>query len=62
VLEEAHKRRPSDREVLYALINFNRENGNVKEARQYAEKLLEITPHDPDALRLLDELKSNVNR
>jgi predicted Zn-dependent protease len=29
VLEEAHRRRPADREVLYALINFNREIGDI---------------------------------
>ena len=62
VLEEVHRRRPADREVLYALINFNREIGDILSARQYAEMLLEVSPHDPDAARLLDELKMDGNR
>jgi Flp pilus assembly protein TadD len=62
VLEEAHERHPGDRELLYALINFNREIGDVLSARRYAEKLLEVSPHDPGAARLLDELNMDGNR
>ena len=62
VLEEAHEQHPGDREILYALINFNREIGDILSARQYAEMLLEVSPHDPDAARLLDELKMDGNR
>ncbi len=62
VLEEAHKRRPADREVLYALINFNRENGDLPSAVKYAEKLLQLSQRSPDALRLLDELKQAMNQ
>jgi Flp pilus assembly protein TadD len=62
VLEEAHKHRPADREVLYALINFNRENGDIVRSLEYAEKLVEISPDNPEAVRLLDELKRGSNR
>lgn len=62
VLEEAHKRRPADREVLYAIINFNSENGDIQGAIVYAEKLIEISPDSPEAARLLDELKRESNR
>lgn len=62
VLEEAYKRRPTDRDVLYALINFNRENGDVPAAVGYAEKLLELSPEDPEAARILHELKETMNQ
>ena len=62
ILEEAHKRRPADREVLYALITFNRDIGNSRSALRYAEKLLEVSPYDNNAARLLDELKLEGNR
>ncbi|HVY54950.1 MAG TPA: tetratricopeptide repeat protein, partial [Thermodesulfobacteriota bacterium] len=29
VLEEANKRRPADRNILYALVNYERENGDI---------------------------------
>ncbi len=62
VLEEAHERRPADREVLFALVNFNRENGDIRSARRYAEMLKEVSPHDPDADHLLDELGRDLGR
>ncbi|MFI5322512.1 MAG: tetratricopeptide repeat protein [Thermodesulfobacteriota bacterium] len=62
VLEEINMRHPGDREVLYALINFNRENGRVPEALEYAEKLVELSPEDSGARRILQELKKIANR
>jgi predicted CXXCH cytochrome family protein len=62
VLKEAHERHPGDRELLYALINFNREIGDIPAAVEYAEELTEFSPYDPDAARLLDELKMDGNR
>jgi Flp pilus assembly protein TadD len=57
VLKKTNTRHPNDREVLYALVYFNRDRGNINAARQYAEKLIELSPSDSDAHRLLDELK-----
>lgn len=57
VLKEANARHPNDREVLYALVYFNRDRGNINAARQYAERLIELSPSDSDARRLLDELR-----
>lgn len=62
VLEEAHKRRPADREVLYALINFNRANGDIPAAVEYAEKLIEVSPENSEATRILHELKETMNQ
>lgn len=61
VLEEAHKHRPADREVLYALVNFNRENGNLPAAVGYAEELVAISPDDPEIVRILHELREAAN-
>lgn len=57
VLKEAHARHPNDREVLYALVVFNRDMGNRDVAGQYAEKLVALSPQDPAARRLLNQLK-----
>ena len=57
VLKKAHARHPNDREVLYALVVFNRDMGNLDAAGQYAEKLIVLSPQDPTARRLLNQLK-----
>jgi Flp pilus assembly protein TadD len=57
VLKEAHARHPNDREVLYALVVFNRDMGNLDVAGQYVEKLVALSPQDPTARRLLNQLK-----
>ena len=57
VLKKAHARHPNDREVLYALVVFNRDMGNLDVAGQYAEKLIVLSPQDPAARRLLNQLK-----
>jgi len=57
VLEETHTRYPYDREILYALAAFNRDMENLDEARGYAEKLVTLSPNDPDARHLLDSLQ-----
>ncbi len=58
VLSEAHTRHPNDREVLYALVYFNRDAGDLDDARKYAEKLVELSPNDPAANNLLNELNN----
>jgi Flp pilus assembly protein TadD len=55
VLNEAHG---NDREVLYALVYFYRDNGNLDEARRYAEKLIELSPNDIDVRSLVNELQN----
>jgi len=39
VLQQAHQRRPADRDLLMGLINFEREEGNVALATTYANEL-----------------------
>ncbi|MFQ5961771.1 MAG: tetratricopeptide repeat protein, partial [Candidatus Methylomirabilales bacterium] len=57
VLDETHVRHPNDREVLYGLVTFNRDMGNLDAATLYAEKLIALSPQDPTARHLLNQLK-----
>ena len=57
MLEEVHAKHPNDREVLYALVTFNRDRGNLAAARHYAEKLLTLAPQDTAAHQLLEQLQ-----
>ncbi len=56
VLKEAHERAPTDREILVALAQYSRQAGDRNAARGWARKLVELSPDDPTARRLLDSL------
>jgi Flp pilus assembly protein TadD len=56
VLTAAHDRRPADREVLSALIAFEREKGDLRSAVAHAKQLTQLAPRDPNAVALLGEL------
>jgi Flp pilus assembly protein TadD len=58
VLETAHERNPYDRELLYVLVTMNYERGAKREALKFAHRLVELTPEDPNARSLLEELES----
>jgi tetratricopeptide (TPR) repeat protein len=58
VLEEVHRRRPADRDVVSALVSLARELGDGPRAARYADALAAIDPDDPAARRLRDELRS----
>jgi Flp pilus assembly protein TadD len=57
VLQQAHERRPADREILMGLITFEREKGNVGLATTYAQQLVQLVPDDPNAKTLLASLR-----
>jgi Flp pilus assembly protein TadD len=44
VLQGAHNAHPNDRDILSALVTFNRDAGNDKQAASYAEKLQALLP------------------
>jgi Flp pilus assembly protein TadD/nitrate/TMAO reductase-like tetraheme cytochrome c subunit len=44
ILQGVHARYPFDRDVLLALANFNKAQGNLQAAKAYARKLLEMEP------------------
>jgi Flp pilus assembly protein TadD len=57
-LEETYNRYPNDREILFALVTFNRDSGNLQAARNYAEKLIELSPRDPSFQTLMEQLRN----
>ena len=57
-LREGQKRSPGARALLVALVTINRERGEVKEARRWAERLAEAAPFDPAAQALARELEA----
>ena len=62
VLEKALRRRPYDRDVLVALITFNRDQGAIEQALGYAERMAAQYPDDPEARRLVAELRARPGR
>ena len=60
ILQQAHQRRPADRQVLMGLIAFERDKGNLPLAITYAQQLLQLAPDDPDARALLAQLQAQA--
>ncbi len=60
VLAGAVERHPNDRELLFALANFYRDEGERGRALELARRLVEIRPEDADARALLNELEGGV--
>ncbi len=56
ILQQAHQRRPADREVLEGLIAFERDQGNLPAAIRYAQQLVQLAPNDPNAQAMLTQL------
>ena len=59
-LRDVHARFPGHRDTVVALATMHRDGGEVDEARQYAERLLELSPADPSARALIEELSSGA--
>jgi tetratricopeptide (TPR) repeat protein len=55
VLDAAHRRFPTDRELLVALMTMSRDRGDRAGASRYALRLAELVPGDPGARGLLGE-------
>jgi Flp pilus assembly protein TadD len=56
VLKAAHEAHPGDRDILLALISFNRDAGRLAAARAYGQKLAVVAPDDPGIQQLLKDL------
>ena len=56
-LENAQKRHPYDRDLLYGLATLNRDAGRLGIARRYARELAAARPNDPEAQSLLRQLE-----
>ncbi len=60
ILQQAHQRRPADRQVLQGLIAFERDKGDLPSAVAYAQQLVQLTPDDPNAKALLSSLQAQA--
>jgi len=56
ILERAHKQRPVDPDVLYALVNYHQKTGQSVKAKHYAKLLTEVSPWDQNARLLFNSL------
>jgi Flp pilus assembly protein TadD len=57
VLKDAHQRHPADRDILVALADYHRRAGDRQSAITWARKLVELSPGDAQARRLLESLE-----
>ena len=57
VIEEAHRQRPADRDVLSALVTYLQERGDSKATLRYAEQLVVLAPGDPQVQGLVEVLQ-----
>jgi len=57
VLRDARHRHPGDREILIALAEYHRSAGDRRAAIGWARKLVEVSPRDDQARRLLQSLE-----
>ncbi len=57
VLQTANKKFPKDREILVALVQYNRSAGEMAAARTWAQKLVTLAPQDAGARQLLESLR-----
>jgi Flp pilus assembly protein TadD len=62
VLKERLAAHPNDRDILFALITFNRDAGDVGSALEYAERLNRIAPNDADLASLIEGLRRRVGK
>jgi tetratricopeptide (TPR) repeat protein len=62
VLKRALDQHPNDRDVLLALVTFNRDAGNLAAAITYAEKAVELAPDDRELAALLQTLRAQANK
>ncbi|MCP3850651.1 MAG: tetratricopeptide repeat protein [Gammaproteobacteria bacterium] len=59
-LNNVYEKQPENTDIIIALITFNRNIGNYKDALVYAKKLDEISPNDPSIQRLIAELLNKI--
>ena len=60
LLEQIHRRHPTDRESLLALMTLTRDAGNVERAIGFARELVALDPLNPDYRRILTDLQQRM--
>ena len=62
VLKKALEQHPSDRDILVALIHFNRDAGDIASALSYAERLAPLAPNDATVTKLVQTLRDQAKK
>ena len=62
LLERTHKQHPTDRNVLFGLITFERDSGDVAAAFAHAQELAALEPQNPQVRALLNDLQKRLGR
>jgi Flp pilus assembly protein TadD len=57
VLTDALAKHPADQDILSALATINRDTGNLSAALEFAERLVQLAPSDPETAKFVDELR-----
>ena len=57
-LQKVHEQQPSDADILYALVTFNRDAGKREAALAYARELQLLIPGNPEIKKLVQALES----
>ena len=61
-LKQGLTRHPEDRDILLALVTFNRDAGDPATALEYAERLARIAPNDRAVANLVETLRRSVKK
>jgi Flp pilus assembly protein TadD len=61
-LEKAHQRHPGDRSLLLLLVSYLQGQRDLDRAIHYAQELATLVPVDPQAQRLLEQLRRQRRR
>ncbi len=62
LLDRTHKQHPTDRDILVALITFERDGGNFAAALTLAQDLAGLEPGNPQVRALIDDLRRRSGR
>ncbi len=62
VLKAASARHPGDRDILSALVAFNRDAGDPSSALGYAEQLARLAPDDRAVASLVEQLRGMIGK
>jgi Flp pilus assembly protein TadD len=57
LLTELHRRQPSDPELLYALVESHLQKGQTEQALDYAGKLQDLQPDNPEIQQIIRYLR-----
>ena len=58
VLKQSFQTNPRDRETNFMIASIYRDQGNIAQARAWAQKLLDINPADQNATQFIESLKA----